>query len=736
MGSAQPIQNVARAAGGMMSEADAAGRLTEEGLDLGATPAPPGAGYRVLARKYRPATFDDLIGQDAMVRTLSNAFETGRIPQAWILTGVRGVGKTTTARILARGLNYELPDGSIKAPTIRMPVLGVHCAAIMESRHVDVLEMDAASNRGIDDIRQIIDSVRYAPVNARYKVYILDEVHMLTPPAFNALLKTLEEPPPHTKFIFATTEIREVPITVLSRCQRFDLRRVESEQLVSHLEGILAKERLTAEPEALALIARAAEGSVRDSLSLLDQAISHGTGSVRAADVRQMLGLADQSRIIELFDALMRGDIARALSELRDQYDSGADPLTVLAELAAFTHFVTRVKIVPAVAEDRALAEIERKRGRDFATGLSMRALSRTWQMLLKGIAEVKEAARPIAAAEMVLVRIAYAADLPSPEDVIRSLGERSQHPAAAVRSLPNLPPPGGEGEASGALAAPASYAPHPLRSPLPHGGKSIAHGVAPLASSSTSTSAVADFDRSIDSRQQPRLAGRGEWEGSPPPRDYSLHGAEDRATEAGRAEAQASARQMLAPPSAMPPSATPPARDPVDRSAEAPAATQSRTFARFSDLIASAAAQRDLQLKTLLERDVRLVRFEDGKLEIALEPSASKALVGDLGRRLAALTGRRWMVAVSAESGAPTVRSQLNVRREEFKRGVKADPLVQSVLARFPGAEIVAVRRPEPEALPPAAAVDDEAPPEMPGDDGESVFGAHRRSGDMDDNL
>jgi DNA polymerase III subunit gamma/tau len=629
-----------------MSEADTAGRLAEPGLDLGATPATHGAGYRVLARKYRPATFDDLIGQEAMVRTVSNAFEAGRIPQAWILTGVRGVGKTTTARILARGLNYELPDGSVKAPTIRMPVLGVHCAPIMESRHVDVLEMDAASHNGVDDIRQINDAVRYAPVTARYKVYILDEVHMLSNQAFNALLKTLEEPPPHAKFIFATTEIREVPITVLSRCQRFDLRRVESGRLVTHLEGILAKENVAAEPEALALIARAAEGSVRDALSLLDQAISHAAGAVRAEDVRQMLGLADHSRIIELFDALMRGDIARALGELRDQYDSGADPLIVVTELAAFTHFVTRVKIVPAVAEDRSLAEVERKRGRDFAAGLSMRVLSRTWQMLLKGIAEVKEAARPIAAAEMVLVRIAYAADLPSPEDVIRSLGEAPQRPAVPGR---------GNGAPAAAPTGPTSY-------------------------------------------------------GEP---------------------ARASGRQMLAP------SVMPPSRDPVSRGVETPAVAQPPAFAQFADLIAFVGEQRDLQLKTALERDVRLVRFEDGKLEIALEPSAAKALIGDLGRRLMALTGRRWMVVVSAEPGAPTVRSQLDARNEEFKRGVQADPLVQNVLARFPGAQIVAVRQPDAEpALPPVAVDDDEPLPEMPVEYDESSFGAFGRSDEVDGDL
>src|SRR5713101_5710596 len=421
---------------------------SEPGLAIGGT-SPSDGSYRVLARKYRPATFDDLIGQDAMVRTVSNAFETARIPQAWILTGVRGVGKTTTARILARALNYELADGSIAGPTVNMPVIGVHCRAIMESRHIDVIEMDAASHNGVDDVRQINDAIRYAPVSARYKVYILDEVHMLSTQAFNALLKTLEEPPAHAKFIFATTEIRKVPITILSRCQRFDLRRVDAGLLVQHLARIAGKEAIEVEPEAFALIARAAEGSVRDSLSLLDQAIAHAAGPVRAEDVRQMLGLADRARVIDLFEALMRGDIASALTELRAQYDTGADPAVVLTDMAEFTHFVTRVKIVPAVADDPALIEIERTRGRAFAEKLSMRVLSRTWQMLLKGIAEVAAAGRPVAAAEMVLVRIAYAADLPTPDEVIRSIegngaGSRAQGnggaPAAAGVPSPSAP--------------------------------------------------------------------------------------------------------------------------------------------------------------------------------------------------------------------------------------------------------------------------------------------------------
>jgi DNA polymerase III subunit gamma/tau len=566
------------------------------------SPAPdPGApSYRVLARKYRPSTFDDLIGQDAMVRTIANGFETGRIPQAWILTGVRGVGKTTTARIIARALNYELPDGSITAPTVKMPVPGLHCEAIMESRHIDVLEMDAASHNSVEDVRQINDAIRYAPVSARYKVYILDEVHMLSTPAFNALLKTLEEPPPHAKFIFATTEIRKVPVTVLSRCQRFDLRRVDAGLLVKHLDEICKKENVAAEPEALALIARAAEGSVRDALSILDQAIAHAAGRVHADDVRQMLGLADRTRIIDLFEALMRGDIGAGLNELRDQYDTGADPAVVLTDLAEFTNFVTRVKIVPAAADDVALSEIERARGRSFAAKLSMRVLSRTWQMLLKGIAEVKDASRPLAAAEMVLVRIAYAADLPSPDEVIRSLADDTTE--ARVASVTS---------AAGSTQAP----------------------IAPRYES-------------------PRGTPRG----------------------------------AVAP-------AAQPSDDPVAQAAET---SLHLAVNRFEDLIALAAEKRELQIKAALERDVRLVRFEDGRLEIALEPSAAKTLVNDLSQKLSAWTGKRWMVVVSAEQGAPTVRAQAEAEKAEMLRGVRADPLVQAVLTRFPGAEIVDVRRGE----------------------------------------
>ena len=554
--------------------------------------------YRVLARKYRPASFDDVIGQDAMVRTVSNAFDSGRIPQAWIFTGVRGVGKTTTARILARALNYELPDASVSEPKIRMPVMGVHCQAIIESRHPDVLEMDAASHNSVEDVRQINDAIRYAPMSARYKVYILDEVHMLSGAAFNALLKTLEEPPPHAKFIFATTEVRKVPVTVLSRCQRFDLRRVDAAILVKHLEGIAMKETVEVEPAALALIARAAEGSVRDSLSLLDQAIAHAAGPVRDEDVRRMLGLADRVRVVDLFEALMKGDITAALRELRDQYDIGADPAVVLSDLAEFTNFVTRVKVVPPVSDDVSLSEAERTRGRAFAARLSMRVLSRAWQMLLKGIAEVQESGRPVAAAEMVLVRIAYAADLPTPDEVVRSLGEDG----GVVSARP---------QGDGGSAQPQSFA---TRYEAPRGSPRSSVVISPR-----------------------------------------------------------------------------PADDPVAQLDEA-AAVPTLSIGSFEELITLAADKRDIAVKMALERDVRLVRCEDGQLEIALEASAPKTLVHDLQRKLAGWTGKRWMVVVSKEQGAPTVRARAEAQQAKIERGVQNDPLVQAVLSRFPGAKIVGV--------------------------------------------
>ena len=593
----------------------------QAGFELGGAQAAAGAPYRVLARKYRPASFDDLIGQEAMVRTLSNAFETGRIPQAWILTGVRGVGKTTTARILARALNYELPDGSIKSPTIHMPGLGVHCQAIMESRHMDVLEMDAASHTGVDDVRQINDSVRYAPASARYKVYIIDEVHMLSTAAFNAFLKTLEEPPEHAKFVFATTEIRKVPVTVLSRCQRFDLRRVDADVLMAHLAKIAGQENVEAEPEALGIIARAAEGSVRDSLSLFDQAIAHAAGLVRADAVRQMLGLADRTRVIDLFDSLARGDIASAFKEFREQYDTGADPIVVLSDLAEFVNFVTRVKIVPATADNVAFGETERLRARDFAAKLSMRVLSRMWQMLLKGITEVQAATRPAAAAEMVLVRIAYVADMPTPDEAIRMLEQNGAAPPVAT----------GGAAPRGAPAAPSSS-----------------------------------------------------MQSSPP-----------RASSAPRGGAEASPRPQLG--------------EPIADAQSAPALKLNS----FAELVALAMEKRDLMTKAALEADIRLVRIEDGRLEVALERSAARMLINDLSRKLEQWTGRRWTVIVSNEAGQPTLRSQAQLQQNQRERAAESDPRVKEVLARFPGAKVVEVRKLAPE--PPESDANGEDPAEVP---------------------
>jgi DNA polymerase-3 subunit gamma/tau len=412
-------------------------------LGLGPAPAAAGASgeYKVLARKYRPSDFTGLIGQEALVRTLSNAFATGRIAHAFMLTGVRGVGKTTTARIIARALNCIGPDGSGTHPTIHPCGVCEPCRAIAESRHVDVQEMDAASRTGIDDIREIIEGVRYAPASARYKVYIIDEVHMLSKQAFNGLLKTLEEPPPHVKFVFATTEIRKVPVTVLSRCQRFDLRRIETGELVKHFASIAAQENVRIEDAALALVARAAEGSVRDGLSLLDQAIAHGTEEVITAEsIRGMLGLADRGRVLDLFEKVMGGDVPAALSSLGELYDRGADPLAVIQDLLEITHFLTRIKVAPGAEGFFDGASSEATRAAEMAAKLTVPSLTRAWTMLLKGLFEVRDAARPVLALEMALIRLAYASDLPPADKLVRDLidgGAAPRGPAPAGGGAP-----------------------------------------------------------------------------------------------------------------------------------------------------------------------------------------------------------------------------------------------------------------------------------------------------------
>ncbi len=424
--------------------------------------------YRVLARKYRPSTFEELLGQAPMVQTLTNSFKAGRIAQAYMLTGVRGIGKTTTARLIARALNYKLPD-SDDGPTTRMDQIGVHCQAIMESTHVDVIEIDAASNTSVQNIREIIDSAHYKPVSARYKVYIIDEVHMLSKSAFNALLKTLEEPPEHIKFILATTEIRKVPVTVLSRCQRFDLRRLDVSLLSEHFSNIAKKENINIDADALAMISRAAEGSVRDGLSLLDQAIAFGGSEVTGDEVKSMLGLVDRSRVIQLFEMVMRGDAAGAITEVEAQYTSGADPQTILADFAGFVHWVTKVRVMPEALDDAAYSEAERNAAKEQAQKLSMPVLSRAWQMSLKGLDEVKMAANALMAVEMVFIRLAYAAELPTPDKLIKQLQDNPPAPSNGNVTQMSRPAPAGNrvsmpprGQTQMAAPQPASDQPGP----------------------------------------------------------------------------------------------------------------------------------------------------------------------------------------------------------------------------------------------------------------------------------
>ena len=426
--------------------------------------------YRVLARKYRPETFADLVGQEAMVRTLRNAFAADRIAHAFIMTGIRGTGKTTTARIIAKGLNCIGPDGT-GGPTTDPCGKCDPCRAIAEGRHVDVMEMDAASRTGVGDIREIIDSVHYRAASARYKIYIIDEVHMLSNSAFNALLKTLEEPPAHVKFIFATTEIRKVPVTVLSRCQRFDLRRIEPEVMMALLRRIATAEGAQITDGALALITRAAEGSARDATSMLDQAIANGMGEVTADQVRAMLGLADRGRVLDLFDLVVTGDAGGALAELAAQYSDGADPMAVLRDLAEITHWLSVVKVTPAAAEDPTTPPDEAARGLDMAGRLPMRVLTRLWQMLLKALEEVAMAPNAMMAAEMAVIRMTHVADLPDPETLIRKLNE-----GPAPGPAPGGAPAGGGGGGRVMHAPAMRMAPSgPARGPVMQGGQALA---------------------------------------------------------------------------------------------------------------------------------------------------------------------------------------------------------------------------------------------------------------------
>ena len=631
-----------------------------------ATPARsplPAQPYVVLARKYRPQTFDDLIGQSAMVQTLTNAFASGRIAQGYMLTGVRGIGKTTTARILARALNYEreatAEHPAAHRPTIDIRIPGRHCAEIMESRHPDVIEMDAASNTGIDNIREIIESARYRPILARHKVFIIDEVHMLSKGAFNALLKTLEEPPDHVKFVFATTEIRKVPVTVLSRCQRFDLRRVDVPELMQHFRNIIGTEGALADDDALALIARAAEGSVRDGLSILDQAIASsatqgsdahaerasgthaerasgttGRSHVTAAAVRSMLGLADRGRILDLLTHLMRGDAKASLDALASLHKDGAEPIQALTDLADAVHVVSRIKATGADGAADVLSAEERRRVGGFADQLSMPLLARAWQMLLKAIEEAGRAPDQFAAAEMALIRIAYMADLPSPDEVIRALGGASL-PAGRGRAVPPQPGAGTQG-------------------PVDQG------------------SAI-DQAASSAKGENPDLAATAE-------RDV---GGARLAVDAGldSIDADLDLERDLG------------FDDPAESGASAPAVVpQIRSFADVVDL---AGGRRDAKLKVHLDEHVSLVKFDAnaGAIDLFLLPGAPPELANDLREKLNAWTQRRWIVMLSKVRGEPPLGEVKRQRAAAEIEDLKRHPAVAAVLQEFPDARISAVR-------------------------------------------
>ena len=574
--------------------------------------------YQVLARKYRPQTFADLIGQEAMVRTLRNAFAADRIAQAFIMTGIRGTGKTTTARIIAKGMNCVGPDGT-GSPTTDPCGVCEHCVAIAEGRHVDVMEMDAASRTGVGDIREIIESVHYRAASARYKIYIIDEVHMLSTSAFNALLKTLEEPPAHVKFIFATTEIRKVPVTVLSRCQRFDLRRIEPEVMIGHLRGIAGKEGAAIADDALALITRAAEGSVRDAMSLLDQAISHGAGETTADQVRAMLGLADRGRVLDLFDLIMAGDAAGALGELSRQYADGADPMAVLRDLAEVTHWISVVKITPESAEDPTVSPDERARGMAMAGRLPMRALSRMWQMLLKALEEVALAPNAMMAAEMAVIRLTHVSTLPAPEDLVAKL-------------VVDPPGPGGGGGGGGMHSSTGAG----------NGGTgAMRAGGAPAASGGMTSGPTASA---------PSVSG-------------------------------AATALAMAPDTAL------------------------ARFARFEDVVDLIRANRDVKLLVEVETGIRLVRYAPGRIEFEPAPAAPADLAQRLGQRLQVYTGVRWGVSVVTTGGAPTMAEARDAEQGALEAEARQHPMVQAVLAAFPGAKITGIRSAE--EIAEAAAVD-----------------------------
>ena len=558
--------------------------------------------YRVLARKYRPQTFDDLIGQEVLVRTLTNAFASGRIAHAFVLTGIRGIGKTTTARIIARGLNCIGPDG-LGEPTTQPCGVCPNCIMIAEDRHVDVIEMDAASNTGVDNMRDLIDSVQYAPTNARYKVYIIDEVHMLSKSAFNAILKTLEEPPPHVKFIFATTELRKIPITIISRCQKFDLKRVEIVELAKHLTNVSSKENIALAEDCATLIAAAAEGSVRDALSLLDQAIAMGTDAagnvtITADSIRDMLGLADKTQLFSLLKLIFSGDMNGALEQAKALHSQGADPAMLLADLLDITHYLTRITVAPQLVDNLHYSPAEQAMAKAMSSELSVPALTRAWQIIIKGVDEMRHATNALATLEMILVRLGYAAQLPTPAEIIRG---------------------------GGMAAAPATIAAQPS---APRGGASSG-----ASAVHTMTSAV----------------------GNSTPRPVSTGPSTVMSAAAVKVEPKVMAEVHS-----------------------------------FLDVVELFEAKREAMLAKFLVNDMRLVLFEQGRIEVKPIAHIPTEVPARLSRALTDWTGTRWNVVYNeAVAGEPTLREQRQAALAQQKEYAVAHPKVQAALAMFPDAEI-----------------------------------------------
>ena len=618
----------------------------------------------VLARKYRSQVFDDLIGQEALVRTITNAIASGRLAHAYMLTGIRGVGKTSSARIIAKGLNCIGEDGN-GGMTPNPCGKCRHCIDIANDAHIDVIEIDAASNTGVDNVREIIEGAKYNPVSARFKIYIIDEVHMLSRQAFNALLKTLEEPPERIKFIFATTEIRKVPVTILSRCQRFDLRRVDEQTLTAHLAKITNLEGAKAEEEALHLLAKAGDGSVRDSLSLLDQAITQFDGDIHVDQIRQMLGVADRTSLFDLYAAVMQGDIAKSLELLGTQYEFGADPLVIAQDMLELTHWLTRIKVVPDLLKDVTVPEAERVRGKEMADNLSMGALTAVWQMLLKGIIEVKQADYPLKALEMLIIRLAYAADLPTPAQIIEDIKKNTIAPNNGF-----VPPRNIAEHTSYNAAVPQKSPSNPVKVTTPVESVTGSHtsdkntnnrGTSPIASEVLRSDSTHSTPAEVDSsRLTPSEKMREAEVGSIRP-----HTAIETSDKISSPNLAVVSDNL----------------------------TPSVQIASIKDMAKLARDNKEMLLAFNIENHIRPIEITNGKFVCAFTDDAPDHLSMTLAKFLTKATKMPWSVETRASAAAKTQNEVKQEKKEQELVQLKQDPLVAGILNAFKGAKIEGVK-------------------------------------------